>query len=114
MHECIICTIKKFVILVPQVLVSMVSVNEPIEVSENERVDFCISVWGALTEAVHVLVETTDSELALGESVNLTQLSQYMRIHTIISALLIARQKICIIKYIFCCVYIQLALTIFH
>ena len=56
-----------------QVLVSNTSVYEPfkqIEKSENEAVEFCIIVWGPLTEALHVLVETTDSALALGKPVS--------------------------------------------
>ena len=39
-------------------------------ISENEAVEFCIIVWGPLTQAVYVMVETTDSVLALGELVN--------------------------------------------
>ena len=58
---------------VSQVLVSKTDVFEPfqhIEVAENETVEFCIIVWGPLTEAVHVMVETTDSALALGKSMH--------------------------------------------
>ena len=54
----------------PQVLLSATNSYEPfeyLEVSENEVVEFCIILWGPLTEAVHVMVETTDSALAQGE-----------------------------------------------
>ena len=37
------------------------------EVAENDTAQLCVTVWGPLTETVHVLVETTDSGLALGE-----------------------------------------------
>ena len=56
-----------------QVLVSRIDVFEPFEhvrVSENKTVEFCIIVWGPLTEAVHVMVETNDSALALGKSMH--------------------------------------------
>ena len=52
-----------------QVLVSRTNIYEPfqhVEVSENETVEFCIIVWGPLTEAVHVMVETTGN-FALGK-----------------------------------------------
>ena len=50
--------------VVSQVLVSRTNVYEPfehVEVSESEAVEFCIIVWGPLTEAVHIVVETTDN-----------------------------------------------------
>ena len=56
---------------VPQVLVSRIDVYQPfhwVQLSEKEAVEYCIIVWGPLTEAVHVMVETTDSALALGKS----------------------------------------------
>ena len=56
---------------VSQVLVSRTDVFEPFEhvrVSENEIVEFCIIVWGPLTEDVYVMVETNDSAVALGKS----------------------------------------------
>ena len=37
------------------------------EVAEDDTAQLCVTVWGPLTETVHVLVETTDSGLALGE-----------------------------------------------
>ena len=54
----------------PRVLFSATNIYEPFEyfeVSENEAVEFCVILWGPLTEAVHVMVETTDSALAQGE-----------------------------------------------
>ena len=38
--------------------------------SENETADFCVIVWGPLSQPLHVLVETTDSGAALGESLS--------------------------------------------
>ena len=39
-------------------------------VSENESVEFCVFVWGPLTEPVHLLIETTDhgADQAIGKS----------------------------------------------
>ena len=71
MHSAWTLTIFVTFVLVSQVLVSIVNVNEPfehIEVSENETIVLCITVWGPLTEPLHVLVETSDSGIALGES----------------------------------------------
>ena len=56
---------------VSQVLVSnsvVYKMFEHVLVSENNTVTFCVIVWGPLTEGVHVLVETTDSGIAQGES----------------------------------------------
>ena len=56
--------------VVSQVLVSRTNVFESfehVEVSENEAVEFCIIVWGPLTEAVHIVVETSTDNLALGK-----------------------------------------------
>ena len=56
---------------VSQVFASRIDVFERfehVEIPENKTVEFCIIVWGPLTEDVHVLVETTDSALALGKS----------------------------------------------
>ena len=39
------------------------------EVSENETLEFCVFVWGPLTEPVHLLIETTDHQ-AIGKSGN--------------------------------------------
>ena len=67
---CNVLLFSTCVILVSQVFVSITHVYKPFEhikVSENKAVEFCIIVWGPLTEAVHVLVETTDSALALGK-----------------------------------------------
>ena len=58
---------------VSQVLVSRTTVvdkmfnYERVEVSEEENLEFCAIVLGPLTEAVHILVETTDSGKAQGE-----------------------------------------------
>ena len=52
-------------------VVSIANVNEPfehVEVPESGAVVLCIAVWGPVTETVHVLVQTTDSGIALGKS----------------------------------------------
>ena len=59
-----------------QVLVSVPTVDKRfkhINISENEGVEFCIILWGPLTEAVHVMVKTNDSGVALGESMKQKQ-----------------------------------------
>lgn len=37
------------------------------EVFEDKNVEFCVIVWGLVQEPLHVMVETDDSALAMGE-----------------------------------------------
>ncbi|CAI8047096.1 Neurotrypsin, partial [Geodia barretti] len=53
---------------VPQVLVSRgksYQYFERVEIFENETADFCVIVWGPLSQPLHVLVETTDNGAAV-------------------------------------------------
>ena len=43
-------------------------VNSHMTVLESENLEFCIVLWGPLTEPVLVHVETSDFQTALGES----------------------------------------------
>ena len=63
----------------PQIVLSRSEEYDPfshIEVSEDKAVEICIIVWGLLRETLHVMVETADSALAVGEcnSIHVTPL----------------------------------------